>query len=100
MSDFKFLSKVYQLLNDEGVFQAKVGFEYVDFKQPKELEQILDLKFKDESLEEAEIGNLLQKIIQYSVKSNHPMFQNELYGGYDPFCLAASWITDALNNCQ
>jgi hypothetical protein len=27
-------------------------------------------------------------------------FQNELYGGYDPYSLASSWITDALNNCQ
>ncbi|XP_025081278.1 cysteine sulfinic acid decarboxylase-like isoform X2 [Pomacea canaliculata] len=30
-------------------------------------------------------------------ESCHPRFFNQLYSGIDPFCLAGSWLTDALN---
>lgn len=49
---------------------------------------------------ETEIRELCKTVIQYSVKTNHPQFHNQLFGGVDPYGLAGSWITDALNTSQ
>lgn len=34
------------------------------------------------------------------MKTCHPNFRNQLFGGVDPFALAGSWITEALNTSQ
>jgi hypothetical protein len=100
MSEFAFLSKIYKILNEEGVFEPQEGAKYVNFKQPEDLEKLLDLDIGEKGNEEVEIDEVFRDVIKYSVKNNHMCFQNELYGGYDPYSLASSWITDALNNCQ
>lgn len=46
------------------------------------------------------IKDICRQIINYSVKTCHPQFHNQLFGGVDPYGLAASWITDALNTSQ
>ena len=36
-------------------------------------------------------------MVQYSVKTCHPYFYNQLYHGVDEYGLAGSWLSDALN---
>lgn len=43
---------------------------------------------------------ICEQVIRYSVKTGHPQFHNQLFGALDPFGLAGSWITDALNTSQ
>ena len=38
-----------------------------------------------------------QAVVQYSVKTCHPYFYNQLYHGVDEYGLAGSWLSDALN---
>lgn len=45
----------------------------------------------------AEIEKLCQEVIHYSVKTSHGRFHNQLFGQLDPFGLAGSLITEAMN---
>ena len=38
-----------------------------------------------------------EAVVQYSVKTCHPYFYNQLYHGVDEYGLAGSWLSDALN---
>lgn len=46
------------------------------------------------------IRRMCETVIQYSVKTCHPQFHNQLFGAIDPYGLAGSWISDALNTSQ
>lgn len=50
------------------------------------------------SLEETE--QLLETAVHYSVKTQHPHFYNQLYGGIDEVALTGAWLTEALNTNQ
>lgn len=50
------------------------------------------------SLEETE--EALKTVVQYSVKTQHPHFYNQLYGGIDEVALTGAWLTEALNTNQ
>lgn len=45
-------------------------------------------------------NSVIDDVLKYSVKTNHPLFVNQLYGGTDPYGLAASWLIEALNTNQ
>lgn len=72
----------------------------VHFKHPHELKKELDLTVAAAgcSLEEAE--KALQTVVHYSVKTQHPHFYNQLYGGIDEVALTGAWLTEALNTNQ
>lgn len=69
----------------------------VDFKNPENLANILDLKLKSTSDSDEKLLELLKDTIKYSVKTGHPYFVNQLFSGIDPYALAGQWLTDALN---
>ncbi|ELU04085.1 hypothetical protein CAPTEDRAFT_93585, partial [Capitella teleta] len=72
----------------------------VDFKFPKELSALIDLKLSEEASEQTTLVDLCKKIFQYSVKTGHPHFINQIFAGLDVHGLAGSWITDTLNSSQ
>ncbi|RWS23647.1 glutamate decareboxylase-like protein [Leptotrombidium deliense] len=61
---------------------------------------LLSLKISKEGLSDEELLELCRKTIQYSVKTNHPHFYNQLYAGIDEYSLAGTWLTEALNTSQ
>lgn len=67
------------------------------------LQGLIDFKIPDATTMSAdlnEIRSICRQVIKYSVKTGHPHFHNQLFGGVDPFGLAGSWITEALNTSQ
>jgi sulfinoalanine decarboxylase / aspartate 1-decarboxylase len=40
---------------------------------------------------------LVGQVLKHSNLDNHPRYFTELYGGYDLFALAGSWVADAIN---
>ena len=46
---------------------------------------------------DANVDDLLEKVVKYSVKTCHSHFYNQLYHGSDPAGLAGQWLSDALN---
>lgn len=62
------------------------------------MQKIIDFRIIEDGCSDSnEIRKLCETVIQYSVKTGHPQFHNQLFGGVDPYGLAGSWITDALN---
>jgi len=73
--------------------EAKV----VDFVHPEELSQLMDLAVAREPASRATLEAAIDKAIQYSVRTTHRHFYNQLYHGVDGYGLAGAWLTDALN---
>ncbi|KAL8561919.1 hypothetical protein ACOMHN_046709 [Nucella lapillus] len=95
---YQFLTDVFPLMLQQAVKDGTdVHSKVVEFKHPEELGQILDLGLTDSSTDNDQLLDLCRQIIRYSVKTGHPRFFNQLYGGLDPYGLAGAWLTDALN---
>ncbi|XP_055389886.1 cysteine sulfinic acid decarboxylase [Condylostylus longicornis] len=112
-NDWKFLKEIYDLLLEGNVFPENIknGFsgcgnhKIVDYICPSELKKKIDLKIDNSSKSSSfyetnnyeNIKDILKDVIKYSVKTNHPYFRNQLFGQLDPFGLAGTWISEALN---
>ncbi|MPC59536.1 Cysteine sulfinic acid decarboxylase [Portunus trituberculatus] len=57
----------------------------------------LDLAVGKEGCSLEEAGRVLETAVHYSVKTQHPHFYNQLYGGIDEVALTGAWLTEALN---
>ncbi|XP_055549331.1 acidic amino acid decarboxylase GADL1-like isoform X2 [Wyeomyia smithii] len=101
MEELDLLSNIFSVLASEHIFQPTGEDVVFPFRHPEELKKLLDLNLENVvPLESTSREQVLRKVIQYSIKTNHPNYHNEMYAGADRFGLAASWVTDALNSCQ
>lgn len=93
-----FLRNCIEEILNLAVFNATDrSHKVVEFKNPEDLKNILDLKLKSTSDSDEKLMDLLKDTIKYSVKTGHPYFVNQLFSGIDPYALAGQWLTDALN---
>ena len=61
-------------------------------------QKLIDLKIEENTAYNLEeIKKICRDVIKYSVKTSHGRFHNQLFGQMDPYGLAGSWITEALN---
>ncbi|EDX11219.1 cysteine sulfinic acid decarboxylase [Drosophila simulans] len=102
MDDWKILENVFRLLQKEDTFcvdPQKWGKQkIVPFLQPDKLKELINLKVREtENCSLAEIEELCQQVIHYSVKTSHGRFHNQLFGQLDPFGLAGALVTEAMN---
>ncbi|CAB0016707.1 unnamed protein product [Nesidiocoris tenuis] len=68
----------------------------VQYHDPLDLETLLDFKLGDETSAD-QLMDLISKTVKFSVRTSHPLFFNQLYGGTDPFGLAGAVVSEALN---
>lgn len=59
--------------------------------------ELVDFSLGGTGLGHAQILELCKQAVEYSVRTNHPKFLNQLYHGADPVGLAGSWLSEALN---
>ncbi|XP_075683291.1 acidic amino acid decarboxylase GADL1 [Rhinoderma darwinii] len=94
----KFVEEVFRILMNEVVYKATDVTEKVcEWKDPEQLKKILDVNIQDTGEPHQKLIQLCRNAIKYSVKTSHPRFFNQLYGGMDHYSLAARFITEALN---
>ncbi|KAK3790045.1 hypothetical protein RRG08_040965 [Elysia crispata] len=94
----KFLDKAFEIIKEESLQKGTDNkYPVVDFQQPKDLESLLDTEISSEPATHDQLLDALKKIIQYSVKTGHPHFMNQLYGGLDPYSQVGAWVTPTLN---
>ncbi|CAL1285204.1 unnamed protein product [Larinioides sclopetarius] len=86
------------IIEDPKIVTAK--HKVAEFRHPKELEKIFDLRIEDEPSTHEQMVKLCQDVLKYSVKTCHPMFVSRLYQGVDGYGLAGAWLTEALNTNQ
>ncbi|CAB3379000.1 Hypothetical predicted protein [Cloeon dipterum] len=93
-----FLKDVLTLVLDEAVFKAnRRGEPVIRWRLPQELLSLIDVQTRDQPASHEELLAAIKATIDFSVKTGHPMFINQLYSGLDPYGLAGQWVTDALN---
>ncbi|KAF7240255.1 Cysteine sulfinic acid decarboxylase, partial [Varanus komodoensis] len=97
----EFLQAAFQIMLEEGVRKGMDASEKVcEWKEPEELQQILDLDLKDCGEPQEKLLKRCRNVIRYSVKTCHPRFFNQLFSGLDHHALAGRLITEMLNTSQ
>ena len=61
---------------------------------------MINFDLENGSKSSQDIEEIIRKVVHYSVRTGHPNFHNQLFAGVDPFALAGSWVTEALNTSQ
>ncbi|XP_061395670.1 cysteine sulfinic acid decarboxylase [Musca vetustissima] len=69
----------------------------VEWHSPEDLKRLFDFKLNQDAESHDNLFSIIKKTIEYSVKTGHPYFINQLYSGVDPYALIGQWLTDALN---
>ncbi|XP_072510894.1 cysteine sulfinic acid decarboxylase isoform X1 [Notamacropus eugenii] len=95
------LQDVFGIVMDEAVRKGTDASQKVcEWKEPEELKKLLDLELRSHGEKQEQILDRCRTIIQYSVKTCHPRFFNQLFSGLDPHALAGRIITETLNTSQ
>lgn len=93
-----FIRECVDLFLDKAVFKGTQRSQKVlNYRNPDEMQNILDLDLKNEPEDQKKLLQLLDDTIKYSVKTGHPYFLNQLFSSVDPYGLVGQWLTDALN---
>ncbi|KAK3092362.1 hypothetical protein FSP39_001932 [Pinctada imbricata] len=97
----EFLDRLYtMMINDVFIGSRKREARVVNFKHPKELEKTIDLQLNEDETKDEDLLKICKDVIQYSVKTGHPRFFNQLFGGLDEYSLGGAWLTEVLNTSQ
>lgn len=54
----------------------------VNYKSAKDLKAILDLSLSEEGVDSSKLFEVIKEYLQYSPRTTHPQFNNQLYGGF------------------
>lgn len=94
----RFMDDFHKLLMEEALQNGTDrSTKVTEFQLPHDLEKLLQLEVSADGEGADKILDHCRQVIKYSVKTGHPRFFNQLYAGLEPFSLAGSWLTDALN---
>ncbi|XP_042208142.1 cysteine sulfinic acid decarboxylase-like isoform X2 [Homarus americanus] len=100
-SEGRLLKKVLEVVEREKLVTGMSETQkVVDFHHPQHLQKLLQLEIRREGRTLTEAQEVLEKVVQYSVKTQHPHFYNQLYAGIDEVALTGAWLTEALNTNQ
>lgn len=86
-------NKIISVLNRDSSEQTAIRKD----KLPMELVDDLDLTISKEGKSEDEISSAIDKIIQYSVNTDHKFFMNQMYGKQHPLSTYGDILTTILN---
>lgn len=64
---------------------------------PQELRKLLDLSLPREGRPVETLTEDMRRVLHHSVRTGHPRFFNQLFGGFDPAAILGEWIV-ALTN--
>lgn len=91
------LAKVFDLMNDWISESQNTESRVVDYQKPEELKRILQLSISTEGANMDEILAEIQNYLKYAVKTSHPAYLNQLFGGFNFPAFLGELIT-ALTN--
>ncbi|CAH0547653.1 unnamed protein product [Brassicogethes aeneus] len=93
-----FIRKAVEIILKDAVFEGTNRKNPVlNFVNPEELESLINFKLKSTPGSHEELLGIVKDTIQYSVKTGHPYFVNQLFSSLDPYGLIGQWLTDSLN---
>ena len=69
----------------------------INLLQPEELHSIIDFKLSDEPTPHEKLMELCQKILNHQTKPYHPLFFNQLFGGFDENSIMGAMMSPCIN---
>ncbi|KAG8264432.1 hypothetical protein J6590_011724 [Homalodisca vitripennis] len=94
------LHRVLRILEEESALETDISKPVVQFKHPAELKKEQLFENLGPPATEDSLETVVRDVVRFSVKTQHPLFLNQLYGRVDEYGLAGAWITEALNTNQ
>ena len=97
--DQDFLRTVIDIIFREGLVDTDDRNKKVcEFFKPDELlSKMSDMSIGGGRADTNKLLDLLEQIINHSVKTAHPRFFNQLYGGLSLYSMGGAWISEAVN---
>ncbi len=83
MDEIKILTKAFEKIKLYLQNDKEGNKPVVNFKLPAELNKAIDFPVKESSVSEKEFLELLDKYLEYSVRTNNKQFLNQLYSGFN-----------------
>lgn len=87
------LGRVFRYLEEAG----RPGTPVVDYQAPESLRQKMDLTLGAEGLPEGQLLQLCEDYLQYSVRTGHRFFMNQLFSGFNFPAFLGEIVTAATN---
>ncbi|XP_033759910.1 cysteine sulfinic acid decarboxylase-like [Pecten maximus] len=96
----RFLRRLVEdIFKDVFARSSDKNIKVTEFKFPADLESIMDLTL-EEPTDDSRLLEICQDVIKYSVRTDNPLFFNQLFGGMDQYTMGGAWLTDALNTSR
>lgn len=93
-----FLNEAFKIIVEEVLCNGTdVNHKVCEWKEPNDLAQLLDLALREMGEPQHQVLQRVKDIAKYSVKTSHPRFFNQQYGGVDYHALAGRFLSEALN---
>ncbi|XP_054709098.1 glutamate decarboxylase-like [Uloborus diversus] len=92
-----FLLKLLEIMLDFVTKSNDRSTKILDFHQPDQLKEILDLEIPDDPVNLDQLLVDCKETLKYQVKTGHPHFFNQLSTGLDIVSMAGSWVTATAN---
>uniref|UniRef100_A0A4W6FKX1 Cysteine sulfinic acid decarboxylase n=1 Tax=Lates calcarifer TaxID=8187 RepID=A0A4W6FKX1_LATCA len=93
-----FLNETFKIIMEEVLRKGTDIKEKVcEWKEPEELALLLDLELRATGEPRHRLLQRVKDVAKYSIKTSHPRFFNQQYGGVDYHSLAGRFLTEALN---
>jgi len=83
MNDLNILSSAFDKIKAYIQANNDVSKSVIDFKTPAELSKVIDFEISKKGVSETEFLDLLDKYLEYSVKTGNKQFLNQLYAGFN-----------------
>uniref|UniRef100_A0A3Q0S7T1 Cysteine sulfinic acid decarboxylase n=1 Tax=Amphilophus citrinellus TaxID=61819 RepID=A0A3Q0S7T1_AMPCI len=93
-----FLNEAFKIIMEEVLSKGTdVKQKVCEWKEPEELALLLDLGVRETGEPQEKLLQRVRDVAKYSIKTSHPHFFNQQYGGVDYHSLAGRFLTEALN---
>jgi len=95
LNDEKFLNDVFLTLK-KYVSQNTLTTPVIKSSTPDEMNRLVPM-LSSKGIDEKTFLNELEFILDRSVRTNHPLFLNQLFGGADPLAIVGDFVATMLN---
>uniref|UniRef100_A0A8P4KNN3 Cysteine sulfinic acid decarboxylase n=1 Tax=Dicentrarchus labrax TaxID=13489 RepID=A0A8P4KNN3_DICLA len=93
-----FLNEAFKIMMEEVLCKGTdVKQKVCEWKEPEELAQLLDLELRATGEPQQRLLQRVKDVAKYSIKTSHPRFFNQQFGGVDYHALAGRFLTETLN---
>lgn len=94
---FEIWNQLAKLMQEYFAQNSNADTKVVDYQNAKELEKTLNLSIEETGLDSNKLLEEVKTYLKYSVRTTHPQFNNQLYGGFNFEALIGEIVSTITN---